>query len=73
MKKLLLFLVFLIPIATFAGTREIDMWNDFEKVIQPESKQEIWQDGMYAKYEASEKTLTDKITYTVGKKTWTTK
>lgn len=72
MKKYLLILVFL-PISLFAGTREIDMWDDFEKIIQPQAKQEIWQNEMYAKYEANEKTLTDKITYKIWKKTWTTK
>ena len=72
MKKYLLLLAFT-PIALFAGTRDIDMWSDFDAVIQPEAKQEILQNWMYAKYEANEKTLTDKITYKIWKKTWTSK
>lgn len=73
MKKLLLVLLFLIPCMAFASTREIDMWSDFDKLIQPEAKQEIWQDAMYARYEANEKSLTDKIIYKIWKKTWAIK
>lgn len=72
MKKYILLLAFL-PISLFAGTREIDMWFDFDKLIQPIAKQEILQEGMSAKYEANEKSLTDKITYKIWKKTWTSK
>jgi hypothetical protein len=64
MKKYILLLAFL-PISLFAGTREIDMWFDFDKLIQPIAKQEILQEGMSAKYEANEKSLTDKITYKI--------
>ena len=65
MKKLFLVLLFLIPCIAFASTREIDMWSDFVVAIQPDAKQEIWQDGMYARYEANEKTLTDTIIYKI--------
>jgi hypothetical protein len=73
MKKFLLLIILLFPVITFAGTHEVDMWNDFEVLTQLKEKQEIWQDGMYAKYEANPKMLTDKITYKVNWKTWTTK
>lgn len=65
MKKLLLFICMLTPISVYAGTREIDIWSDYSKLIQPIPKTEINQDGMRAQYIANEKTLTDKIVYTI--------
>lgn len=72
MKKLLL-IILCIPFSLFAGSREVDMWSDFEKVVQPDPVLMLSQDGMYARYDADEAKLTDKITYTVWGKTWSTK
>lgn len=73
MKKYFIFLWLIIPLISFAGTREVDMWSDFEKLVQPTTKQEITQNSIYAHYSANEKTLTDTITYKIGKKARITK
>lgn len=73
MRKILLFICMFIPVFTYAGTREVDMWSDFIKLTQPIPKLEVTQNGTYVRYIADEKTLTDKIVYTVGKKIWSTK
>lgn len=52
------------PIAVFAGTREIDMWSDFQNLTQPKPAYSVEQTNISARYIADENTLTDKIVYT---------